>query len=42
MTLQEAQPITALLDPETVQSIADKRGRGDTVIVRVPFSKAGK
>jgi chemotaxis protein CheX len=24
MTLQEAQPITALLDPETVQSIADE------------------
>ena len=31
-----------LLDLWTVQSIADKRGRGDTVIVRVPFSKAGK
>ena len=28
-----------LLDLWTIQSIADKRGRGDTVIVRVPFPK---
>ncbi len=31
-----------LLDLWTVQSIADKTGRGDTVIVRVPFSETAK
>ncbi|NRA97440.1 MAG: hypothetical protein HRU14_14665 [Planctomycetes bacterium] len=31
-----------LLDLWTVQSIADGRGRGDTVIVRVPFPKTTK
>lgn len=31
-----------LLDLWTVQSITDKTGRGDTVIVRVPFAKTAK
>jgi hypothetical protein len=28
-----------LLDLWTIQSITDEKGKGDTVIVRVPFSK---
>ncbi len=31
-----------LLDLWTVQSIANERGRGETVIVRVPFGKSAK
>ena len=31
-----------LLDLWTVQSITDQTGRGDTVIVRVPFAKTAK